>query len=302
MAVERVPEQLPPVEPAGEQLRDLPPRQSQPPEDRLGPLHELSRRPAAVRELQLDGIPGGRDVELDLDDVGSLERGGVDHDDASGGRCRCERPDRRGDDPLPDLLGLGEPGEDLVHHRVLRAAADRVVGRVVDDATPGELEQAVRPRLAMQRGPRLGVALERPFRARRGHLDVDPGRGDVHQHVCPRRRPELAGPERRDGRIGLIRVRGGLIERLDVTRQGLDPDHDVIAPGVGLVDDAGQGGGGHRVIGPVHGEDRPVAVEGSARVDIPPDLLRQPVRDREEIGAVAIAADEVLGADRRSVR
>ncbi len=128
-----------------------------------------------------------------------------------------------------------------------------------------------------------------------GDLDVDPGRGDVHQHVRPGARAQLPGPARQpvggDHRIGPGGVFG----------ERLHPDHDRRVVGVDGVDQVREAGGGDRVVGAVHREDRMPPVERLVRVDMRGELRPQAVWHVEEVGAVAVATDEVLGLDLRAV-
>jgi hypothetical protein len=95
----------------------------------------LRSRQRAVRQLER---ARRRQVELDQSDPCFRRR--VQHDDGS--RRRPAADERCGflGQADGDLLGLRAPNQHLCRDLVGRAAADRVVGRVLDQASPREAE------------------------------------------------------------------------------------------------------------------------------------------------------------------
>ena len=89
---------------------------------------------------------------------------------------------------------LGVAVQHGVDDVVDRAGADGVVGGVAYHLEPGQLQQPVRVvgRRLEQRGQWLGPPLEFPLGECAAALDVDPVRGDAHEHVGPGARAELA--------------------------------------------------------------------------------------------------------------
>src|SRR4029078_10745348 len=79
----------------------------------------------------------------------------------------------------------------------MEAATDGVVRRVLDETSPGELQQAGRPGAPVQGCEGFGVTLGSAFRAACCSLEVDPGRDDVHQDVRAGPGAELTLPPRR---------------------------------------------------------------------------------------------------------
>ena len=76
---------------------------------------------------------------------------------------------------LADLLGFCVANEHLRGDLVRGAAADRIVRRVLEHASPRLVEELPRPGPAVQRLEWLGIALEPPFRPAARGLEVDAG-------------------------------------------------------------------------------------------------------------------------------
>lgn len=112
------------------------------------------------------------------------------------------------------------------------AAADRVVGRVVDHPPPSQLEEPLRPLAAMQRGQRLGIPFEQALDPAAGGLEIDSSRADAHQHVRPGAGAELACPM--TGR-SVVRIRAGRI-----VGQGLEAHLDLRVVAVDSVHEVGE--------------------------------------------------------------
>src|SRR5207244_12473893 len=86
-----------------------------------------------------------------------------------------------------------------------------------------------------------------------------------------------------------------------VVREGLEADVDVAAGAVHLLDEISQQRRGNGVIRAVHRQERPIPVERRVRGAIANELVGQQLRNVEQVGAVAVAADEVLRLDLRTV-
>ena len=150
----------------------------------------------------------------------------------------------------------------------------------------------------MERRQRLGVPLEAALGARRSGLEIDPRRDDVHQHVGARPGPELAIP---GGRLAR-RSRVLLAVPVEVLGQRGQPDLDIAVARVHELDEVRQHRRGDGVIGPVHGEERAVAVRTGVQAAVLAELGSEPVRDVEQVRAIPIAADQVLRVDGRTIR
>ena len=194
-------EQLAAVAAASEQLREPVAAQSEAGDHRIPARDLLGRhgRPAH-REREL---PAGRHGCIEGDRVRPGRGRRVDHRPAAERHAGRDVPSGVVEDAAPELFRLGVAAEDLGDHHVVRAPADRVVGGVVDDPPPGELEQALRPGAAVQRRERFGVALEESLDAPGRDPQVDPRGGDAHQHVRPRAGAQLSGPVREGPAIDL---------------------------------------------------------------------------------------------------
>ena len=252
---------------------------------------ELLRREArAVGALERDVLPLRRDGKVEHDDVVAHERRRVGDDGRASRRRGARRLERLGGEVPAQLLGLGEADEDLRGDLVGRAAADRVVRRVLDHAAPREREELCGPRRAVQRRERLGVPLEPALGTRGGRLDVDPRGRDVHQDVRARAGAHLARP----GRGG-----SGTVAKRSAERRELDP-HAVVLR-VRALDHVDELRERRLVVGAVHREHRVVAEERPHRLDQRVDGVTELVRRDQEVGGVAVAGREVLGTHRRAV-
>ena len=193
-AVQLAPEQLAAMPPPPEELREPVAAQPQPGDHRV-PARELlgrDRRPASARTpaRQSTGTEASnvtRSVRVVGDGLTTAQL-----PSGTAAAIRCPVSLRM---PRPSLFRLCVAGQDLGDHDVVRAATDRIVGRVVDDPPPGELEQALGPRSAVQRGQRLGIALEQAFDATGG------GRRSIRAELTPismfARAPERSSPVQR---------------------------------------------------------------------------------------------------------
>ena len=224
-------------------------------------------------------------MQVELDQPGASMRRWVQNGDGPTRHPLCHSVGRFLRQPFGDLLRLGVPDEHLRRDLVGRAAADRVVRRVLEDAAPGQIEEPLGPGVRPESLQRLGVALERSLRTGGGHLQVDPGRGDAHQHVGPGSRAELAFPPRMLVAVRAVQIAG---QRLD-----LDP---------GLACEPDELRQWFLVVGPVHREDRVAGEERLHRLAQGLDGGRQAIRDGQEVGAVRVALGQVLRAHRRPVR
>ena len=194
--VQPAPEELAAVHAAAEELGDLPAEQLDAVEVRRRPVELLGRDAAAVRKLERDVLPIRGHDELELDDLLAREGRGVRDDRRPARRGRGGAGQRFAGEVAPERFRLGVASEHLRRHLVRRAAADRVVRRVLDHLSPRELEELVRPVRAVQRGERLRVALEPALRSCRCGLQVDPRGRDVHEQVRASPRPQLTCPRR----------------------------------------------------------------------------------------------------------
>ena len=203
------------------------------------------------------------------------------------------------DQPGCDLLRLRVPVDHLGDDLVVRAAADRVVGGVVDQPPPGQLEQASRPgrRRAARSAARRSARGARSARAARD-LEVDP-RGVTFISMFARA-PDRSSPtqvgSRRPGRDAVSRSRSHVLAPASASRTSTTAVASAFTsrrgpPGVGRAP-----------------RDRSRTSRGSTGARRTPRSRRrarrawaEPVRDVEEVGAVAVATDEVLGLDRRAV-
>ena len=245
----------------------------------------------AVGDLERDVLPLRRDGKVEHDDVVTRERRRVGDDGRPTRRRRAGRFQRLGGEVPAELLGLGEADEDLRGDLVGGAAADRVVGRVLDHPAPREREELRGPRTAVQCRERLGVALEPALGAGGGRLDVDPRGRDVHQDVRAGAGAHLSRP-RRGGRRRAVAQRGA-------ERRELDP-HAVVLR-VRALDHVDELRERRLVVGAVHREHRVVAEERPHRLDQRVDRVAELVRRDQEVGGVAVAGRKVLGAHRRAV-
>ena len=179
---------------------------------------ELDREAVGRRLVALGRAPtdvprrdaGEWHVGVELDERLSLDRRRIEDGVCAAGDLLAHVPADACDDPGGDLLGFGEAHEHLGVDGILRTRADRIVGRVLDDPSPGELEEAGRPGRPVEGGERLGHPLEEPFGPPGGLLDVGPVARDAHEHVGPgartgarratrRGRPCRPGPPRSPG-------------------------------------------------------------------------------------------------------
>ena len=120
------------------------------PEQRLLPVDILRRHVRPVRHLERDHLPVVGYLELELDEVGALVRGRIDDGESGARNLRRDARDRAPRQLLRDLLRLRVADEHLGRHFVGRAAADRVVRRVLEHARPGLLQEPLRPGSAVQ--------------------------------------------------------------------------------------------------------------------------------------------------------
>src|SRR6185369_1876081 len=189
-----------------------------------------------IADPDCDGRPLGRYGDVELDHVGPLERGWVDDGPAAGrepgGYAAQDRPDQ----PRGDLLGFRVAADHLRDHLVMRAATDGVVRRVLDETSPGELQQAGRPGAPVQGCEGLGVTLESAFGAGCCSLEVDSRRDDVHQDVRAGAGAELTLPRRRI--TGRSRMECSVA--VEVLGQCREPDLDVPAAGVDELDEVSE--------------------------------------------------------------
>ncbi len=125
--------------------RHVGPRQRHLPKVRLLTVELLRRDARAVGKLQLDRIPFAWNDELELHEVRAFVRRRV-HDgegvtrNIRGNACDC--PLRQ---LARDLLGLRVAHQDLCRHLVRRAAADRVVRRVLEHPCLRQREERLGP-------------------------------------------------------------------------------------------------------------------------------------------------------------
>src|SRR5512133_3669348 len=104
------------------------------PEDWVLPVELLRRQLRAVRELERDGVPLVRHDELELDQVGALPRGRVDHGEGAVRDLRHYPRNRALRQLARDLLCLGVAHQHLRRYLVCGAAADGVVRGVLEHA------------------------------------------------------------------------------------------------------------------------------------------------------------------------
>ncbi len=155
-----------------QELGDLVAAEAEPGHDSVLSRDLLRReRPSGSGERGLLTRANG---DVQGDQVRTIDGGGIDDRPPAEGDTRGDPLGHLADDPTADLLGLGEAAEDLGDDCVVRTPADRVMRRVVDHPSPGELQQAFGPRSAVERRKRLGIAFEHAFRPSRGGLEVDP--------------------------------------------------------------------------------------------------------------------------------
>ena len=166
--------------------------------------------------------------------------------------------------------------------------------RVLDDPAPGQVQQPLRPHVAVQREQGFGDPFEQALHPARRLAYLDAVRGDAHEHVGPGSRAQLAGPgafgegprarrrdvlgQRRDAQLVavLLAVEGGYVPGIARQRQG--------------------------VILAVHGQDLVVTEGRQLGPDVHVELVRYAVRQRQKVPAVAIAAEQVFAADGGAVR
>ena len=254
------------------------------------PRQLLRGEARAVGALERDVVPLRRDGKVEHDDVVARVRRRVGDEGRASRRRRAGRLERLGGEIPAQLLGLGEPHEDLRGDLVGGAAADRVVRRVLDHPAPREREELCGPRRAVQRGERLGIPLEPSLGPRSGRLDVDPRGRDVHQDVRARAGAHLTRP-RRGG--------SGAVAERSAERRELDPH--VIVLRVRALDHVDELRERRLVVRAVHREHRVVAEERTHRLDQLVDGVTELVGRDQEVRGVAVAGRKVLGAHRRAV-
>jgi hypothetical protein len=162
------------------------------------------------------------------------------------------------------------------------------VRRALDDPAPGEVEQAVGPRFAVERLERLGVAGQGPFGTRECRLQVDARRGRAHQEVGTGAGAELPPPARQ--LPAAVSAREVVGERRQLDR------------GADLLDEVGELRQRLHVVGPIHRKHRVVPEELAERLVYGAEPVSESAGDVEQRRPVSVAVRKVLGAHRRAVR
>ena len=181
----------------------------------------------------------------------------------------------------------GEAGAHLLVDLVDRAAADRVVGMVLDQIAPRlpELAPAIRPAgHAGQRARWLGVAFQRGLAGVVGLLDPHPRREDARQHGESLRRAQLAAHDR-----NLLDVAQRFAHGCNVVRQrAMDhlgaPAQALVGPG----DQLRQLGLGHHVVRTIQEQQVGRGRVRREQVDLELDHAREGIRRSGRPGQVAI--------------
>ena len=286
--VEPPSEELATVEPSAQPLGDAGARHPLLVQQGLVAGDPLRRDPSSVRELERDVLPPGRDPEAELHVVPPGRRRRVEGHHRSHRRLGGSLPRGVLGEPHGDLLGLVAADEHLRGDLVHGAAADGVVRRVLDQPPPGKVEQPFRPGGPVQRLERLAVSGQGALGARHRRLQVESGRQRPHEHVRPGARAQLPAPA--------PTVRASVHDR-EVVRERGD-----LRGRAALFQQVGQLRQRLHVVGAEHGEDRLVSEELAVGLAHGVEPATELTGDVEEIGAVAVAVREVLGADGGAVR
>ena len=252
------------------------------PQQRFLATDLLGRDAGAVGKLELDRRPLVRNEDIELDEIGAYVGRRVHNRKTAARNLVCDAPDGASRELVPDLLGFCVPNEHLRGHLVGRAAADRIVRRVLEHARPGLREERLGPVASVQSLQRLGVAFEPAFRARARGFQVDPGGDDARQQVRARTRAQLAVPVRQTlcGCVGEVLRERPHDDSLRNAR------HEVVRE--------------RHVVGADHAEQVVVAVPRAEAL-----LERfEPrfARDIEQVGGVPVPRRQVLGDDSRAVQ
>jgi hypothetical protein len=190
------------------------------------------------------------------------------------------------------VLGLGQPGADLLRRLVRARADDRVVRRRLHDLAPGEREERRFQRrvVAAPAGEETLGVVDGPFGDGHGPLELRAHRQHAGQNVSAHVAAQLTA----DGLGHLVAgVRG------DVLLDG--GDVYAAAGALGRTQPRSEARVGRGVVGADHGEHR----VGAPAVGRHPRVVGQrPVDHRghqDHVEAVVVAVEEELGADRRAV-
>ena len=162
--VQPVAEELAPVQASLHELGDLASLQLDAVQLRHVPRELLRGEARAVGRLEREPVPLHGHGKLELDDVVARVRRRVRHDCRATRRCGTCRLERLDGEVATQLLGLRETHEDLRGDCVGRAAADRVVRRVLDHPSPREPEElalATRRRAERRAARRIARATAR---------------------------------------------------------------------------------------------------------------------------------------------
>ena len=195
--------------------------------------------------------------------------------------------------PRGNGAGLGVAVQDSVDDVVDGTGADGVVGGVAHHLEPGDLEEAggVLRRVLEEGGQWFGPALQLALGEGATALDIDPVRGDAHEHVGPGTRTKFTFDQRQalGGGTGQIVGEGRHLE-LEIVLQVVGLGHDPAEPGLR-----------HEVVRTVHAQEITEEKVGH--------LVHVVARAADErlgiVGhrrRVAVPDGQVLGPDRGAVR
>ncbi len=232
------------------------------------------------------GVALGRVRQLQLDDAAPCPRRDVDHRRTGDRQAVGQVAQRTCRESLGDLARLVEPVEHSRDHFVVGAGADAVVGRVADHLSPGQVQLGGGPSVGEQGTHRLGDAFEPPLGPGGRLLDVDPIGRHTHQQIGASATPQLAAPPGEAVDRGAVEIGG----------QGPDPNRQLGFLRIDLGHDPAEPRARHLMVGPVHPE-QPAAQPLVVLVD---ELLHPGGHERRvvgQVGAVAVALGQVLGAD-----